>query len=104
MRDENGLSWSRKAMIRCGLALDLNGIWDADQLSPDFRTILQKYPDELAGAERSNSDRSAAGDSSSDDDMDLIKKYSSSANGLKANLAEVSSRCRHDANARSYST
>jgi hypothetical protein len=91
-------------MIRCGLALGLNGIWDADQLSPDFQTIVQKYSDELAEDERSNSDSSAAGDSSSDDDMDLMKKYSSSANGLKASLAEVSSRCRHDAKTRSYST
>jgi DDE superfamily endonuclease len=27
MKDKNGLSWSRKAMIKCGLSLGLNGQW-----------------------------------------------------------------------------
>ena len=35
MRDENGLSYARKAMIRCGLSQDLNGQWEP---SSYFRT------------------------------------------------------------------
>jgi DDE superfamily endonuclease len=47
MKDKNGLSWSRKVMIRCGLSLGLNGQWGVNQLSPELPEIIKKYPNEF---------------------------------------------------------
>jgi hypothetical protein len=56
MKDVSGLSWSRKAMIRCGLSLGLNGEWSREQLSPELQEIILKYPKEFQGlAESSDS-------------------------------------------------
>lgn len=43
MRDKNGLSYVRKAMVMCGLALNLNGGWEERQLSPELRKIVKKH-------------------------------------------------------------
>jgi hypothetical protein len=43
MRDENGLTYSRKAMIRCGLALDVTGVWHEKQLSRELQLIISKH-------------------------------------------------------------
>lgn len=43
MKDKNGLSYARKAMIRCGLALDLVGSWQESQLFPELRTIISNH-------------------------------------------------------------
>ncbi|CAM6124006.1 unnamed protein product [Calypogeia fissa] len=48
-RDKNGISYARKAMIRCGLALNLNGRWDIDQLSPELQNVIRKYPEHFRG-------------------------------------------------------
>jgi DDE superfamily endonuclease len=40
MKDGSGLSWSRNAMIRCGLSLGLNGEWSREQLSPELQEII----------------------------------------------------------------
>jgi hypothetical protein len=46
-RDANGISWSRKAMIRCGLALNCDGNWETSQLSNELQAIVQKYPEKF---------------------------------------------------------
>jgi hypothetical protein len=55
MKDKNGLGWSRKAMIRCGLSLGLNGQWGVNQLSPELQEIIKKYFNEFAGIEEPDS-------------------------------------------------
>lgn len=42
-RDANGMSHARKAMIRCGLSLDVDGNWSVRQLSPELQRIVQQH-------------------------------------------------------------
>lgn len=42
-RDINGLTFARKAMIRCGLSLDVNGVWHEKQLSPELQEIIDTH-------------------------------------------------------------
>lgn len=35
-RDSTGLTYARKAMIRCGMALDVSGRWHEQQLTPEL--------------------------------------------------------------------
>lgn len=42
-RDENGISYARKAMIICGLALNTNGRWEERQLKPELQNIINKH-------------------------------------------------------------
>lgn len=49
-RGDDGLTYARKAMIRCGLCLDLNGIWQVSQLYPHLQEIIRKYPDDFNNA------------------------------------------------------
>lgn len=42
-RDENGLTYARKAMIRCGLAKQPNGLWEISQLFPHLQNIIAKH-------------------------------------------------------------
>lgn len=48
-RDSEGILLIRKAMIRCGMALNLNGIWEERQLSPELQNIINKYRDNFNG-------------------------------------------------------
>lgn len=48
MKDSSGMSLCRKAMIKCGLSLPLDGIWKKEQLRPDLQTIINKYPQEFS--------------------------------------------------------
>jgi hypothetical protein len=48
-RDSNGISYARKAMIRCGLSLDVNGQWHVGQLSPELLGIVAKYRQHFNG-------------------------------------------------------
>jgi hypothetical protein len=43
IRDKIGISNARKAMIRCGLSLDVTGQWHAGQLSSELQTIIKKH-------------------------------------------------------------
>lgn len=43
MRDKKGMTYARKAMIRCGLSLDTNGLWHEGQLSPELQTIVRRH-------------------------------------------------------------
>lgn len=49
-RDKDGVLLVRKAMIRCGMALNLNGLWEEQQLSPELQEIIAKYRDNFNGA------------------------------------------------------
>jgi hypothetical protein len=42
IRDKDGISYARKAMIRCGLSLDVTGQWHTGQLSSELQTIIKK--------------------------------------------------------------
>lgn len=41
--DIDNMSFARKSMIRCGLALGINGTWDVQQLFPHLQEIVAKY-------------------------------------------------------------
>lgn len=43
--DSNGLNFARKAMIRCGLSQDTDGVWRESQLKPELQTLIEKYRD-----------------------------------------------------------
>jgi hypothetical protein len=43
MRDSCGLTYARKAMIRCGMALDVGGRWHESQLTPELQRVIGKY-------------------------------------------------------------
>lgn len=42
-RDENGMSYARKAIIIFGIALNTNRAWEEKQLSPVLKTIIIKH-------------------------------------------------------------
>ena len=42
-RDENGLTYARKAMILCGLSLNTNGKWEETQLKPELQNIISRH-------------------------------------------------------------
>lgn len=48
-RDSDGVLFTRKAMIRCGMALNLNGVWEERQLSPELQNIIKKYRENFNG-------------------------------------------------------
>jgi len=48
-RDANGLTYARKAMIRCGLALDVTGEWHIKQLTPELQAIIMKHRNHFDG-------------------------------------------------------
>ncbi|KAE8966437.1 hypothetical protein PR001_g28407, partial [Phytophthora rubi] len=48
-RDQNGINYARKAMMRCGLSLSVDGTWRTTQLFPHLLEIIKKYPEEFAG-------------------------------------------------------
>jgi hypothetical protein len=52
-RDSSGLTFVRKAMIRCGLTLGLGGPWCVGQLSSELQEIIRQHPREFAGEESS---------------------------------------------------
>lgn len=44
-RDTDGILFVRKAMVRCGIYLTLNGQWEEHQLFPRLQEIIKKYQD-----------------------------------------------------------
>ncbi|KAG3233961.1 hypothetical protein PI124_g20980 [Phytophthora idaei] len=48
-RDKDGVLYPRKAMIQCGLSLELDGLWQESQLSEHLQAIVQKYRDDFDG-------------------------------------------------------
>jgi len=49
MRDKNGVSYARKAMMRYGLSLDLNGQWQIFPLFPHLQRIIVNHKDFFDG-------------------------------------------------------
>jgi hypothetical protein len=41
--DSDNVSYSRKAMIHCGMALALDGTWSVAQLFPHLQEIVTKH-------------------------------------------------------------
>jgi hypothetical protein len=41
--DQTGLTYARKAMIRCGLSLDIIGGWHEKQLNRDLQIVIKKH-------------------------------------------------------------
>ncbi|KAE9233526.1 hypothetical protein PF004_g9644 [Phytophthora fragariae] len=52
-RDKNGINYARKAMMRCGLSLGVDGNWRTTQLFPHLQEIVKKYPAEFEGKVKS---------------------------------------------------
>lgn len=50
-RDENGLSYARKAMIRTGMAMNMNNQWEEQQLFPNLQEIIRKHRNHFDGEE-----------------------------------------------------
>jgi DDE superfamily endonuclease len=48
-RDSQGLTYARKAMIRCGLSLDVTGQWHIEQLNPDLQNIIKNHRNHFDG-------------------------------------------------------
>ncbi|KAE9040393.1 hypothetical protein PR001_g7088 [Phytophthora rubi] len=63
-RDKNGLNYARKAKIRCGLSLDVDGKWRVEQLFFHLQEIIRKYPDEFTGKHVGSASLSGEGDAS----------------------------------------
>jgi hypothetical protein len=41
--DAYGMTYARKSMIRCGLSLDLDGVWKTEQLFPELQQIIVEH-------------------------------------------------------------
>ena len=54
-RDSVGVFYTRKAMIRCGMALNLNGQWEVKQIFPHLQEIFKKYEENFKGLPVSDS-------------------------------------------------
>jgi hypothetical protein len=48
-RDQTGLTYARKAMIRCGLSFDITGEWHEKQLNRDLQIIIEKHCQHFEG-------------------------------------------------------
>ena len=48
-RDERGITYARKAMIKCGLSKDLNGIWHEARLFDHLQEIIDRHRDYFDG-------------------------------------------------------
>ena len=48
-RTSEGITYARKAMIRCGMSLNLNGNWEEDQVSNELQEIVAKYRNHFDG-------------------------------------------------------
>lgn len=40
---ENSASFGLKAMVRCGVSLDVDGKWRVEQLKPEFQSLIRGY-------------------------------------------------------------
>lgn len=55
-RDSNGVSYARKAMIRPGMFLNLNGCWEKTQLTSELQEIIRSHRNHFGGLEVGNGD------------------------------------------------
>lgn len=49
LHDANGLTYAQKAMIHCGLALDVRGEWHIKKLTPELQAIIMKHRNHFDG-------------------------------------------------------
>lgn len=49
--DCDGMTYARKAMIRCGMSLDTNGSWSVDQIFPHLKNIVNEFLQYFGGDE-----------------------------------------------------
>lgn len=49
MVDDSGMPLVRKAMIKCGLSCDIDGVWRTEMLSEELQSICSKYPENFNG-------------------------------------------------------
>lgn len=49
--DSEGMNFARKAMVRCGLAKQANGLWEVRQLFPHLQNIVQKHRENFDGVD-----------------------------------------------------
>jgi hypothetical protein len=76
----NSTTYARKSMIRCGLSLDLNGVWCVNQLFPELQRIVKEYPSHFDGTycndedpgESEDTDAGKHSSSSNDDDDQVV--------------------------------
>jgi hypothetical protein len=47
--DHYGMTYARKAMIRCGMSLDVDGVWRCEQLFPHLQEIIAEHPNQFRG-------------------------------------------------------
>jgi hypothetical protein len=47
--DAYGMTYARKSMIRCGLSLDLDGVWKTEQLFPELQQIIVEHRNHFDG-------------------------------------------------------
>jgi hypothetical protein len=47
-REKSGLTYARKEMMRSGMSLNVNGLWEEAQLFPRLWEIIKKYPNHYA--------------------------------------------------------
>jgi hypothetical protein len=52
--DCNNMSYARKAMNRCGMALDVDGSWNVNQLFPHLQDIVAKHVQYFQGQDVPN--------------------------------------------------
>ena len=50
-RDHDGLNYARKALIKTGMALNLNGQWEERQLFPKLQNIIRTHRSYFEGKE-----------------------------------------------------
>ncbi len=51
MMDENGIPHVRKAIIKCGLPVNINGQYERSQLFDHLQEIIDRHPTKFAGSE-----------------------------------------------------
>ncbi|KAL0244865.1 hypothetical protein GEMRC1_008947 [Eukaryota sp. GEM-RC1] len=68
--DDDGLTYPRKAMILCGLALNTTGRWEESQLKPNLQLIIDKYKTNFLGLKPDTWPISDEEQQNGDDDID----------------------------------
>ena len=48
-RDTEGICFAHKSFLQCGIGFNYNGLWEGDQLKPQLKDIIKKYPLHFTG-------------------------------------------------------
>ena len=65
-RDDDGLTYARRAMIITGMALNTNGLWEVYQLTPDLQRIVRKHASVFEASRNEAMSSSSVPDEASD--------------------------------------